>query len=210
MKFRKGEKKHTLARLDTGAPFTGVPSRLSPVFAFDNGSSRIGRTVRSAYFRQLRPQLSQRMLVGSPFGAFHQTSDSRVRHAPQLLWPFLSSVTMEPSSSSGVGSRTEASCFSSTPFARAARIRIFSSFSLELRTAVSTPDRVHDGRSGDILLPVAIEANNFGHWAGVYFLADGPQLGAMERNAVLEGSNFVVCPLLVSVACLVLHELKRR
>lgn len=62
-----------------------MPSRFSAGFAFDIVSSRNGRTFRSAYFRQLIPQLSQRTLVAKPLGAFHHISDSRVRQAPQLL-----------------------------------------------------------------------------------------------------------------------------
>ncbi len=122
--------KRTLARLDWG-PLRGVPSRLSPGFAFESASSRIGRTFRSAYLRQLKPQLSQSTLVGRPLGAFHHTSDSRVRHAPQLTFRG-GSMTIEPSSSSGVGSRVVDSAFSSTPFARAIRIRTFSSPNFEL------------------------------------------------------------------------------
>jgi len=75
--------KLTLARLVDG-PGKGAPSRFSLVFEVGTDSSRNGRTLRSAYFLQFVPQVSQRMLVGSPFGAFHQTLESRVRQAPQL------------------------------------------------------------------------------------------------------------------------------
>lgn len=44
-------------------------------------------------------------------------------------------MTIEPSSSSGVGSRVVDSAFSSTPFARASRIRTFSSPNFELSTS---------------------------------------------------------------------------
>jgi hypothetical protein len=75
----------TLIFFDAGVA-RGVPSLFSPVLALKDGtdSSRRGRTFRSAYFLQLLPQVSQRRLEGSPFGAFHQTLDSRVLHAPQL------------------------------------------------------------------------------------------------------------------------------
>lgn len=77
--------------------------------------------LRSAYLRQLMPQLSQSTFVASPFGAFHHVSDSRVRQAPQLLLFFVSSVTIDPSSSE----TSAAGVFSGSvlPDARAALIR---------------------------------------------------------------------------------------
>jgi len=73
----------TLGRLVDG-PASGVPSLLSRVFDEGRDSSRTGRTLRSAYLRQLSPHASHKMPVASPFGAFHQVCDSRVRHAAQL------------------------------------------------------------------------------------------------------------------------------
>ena len=88
------------------------------------------------------------MLVGRPLGAFHHVSDSRVRHAAQWLWPFfLTSVTVELLSSSSVWSCRELSNFSSIPFARAARILTFSSFSFELCGVISVDpeaDKLHN------------------------------------------------------------------
>ena len=122
----------------------GVPSRLSPaLLAFAPASSRTGRTLRSAYLRQLSPHESHRSAVARPFGAFHHVSDSRVRHAPQLGCPRRpSSTTTEPSSSSGVASRAAAAAAAALalspffPAARSARMRTFSSPSLELRPGV--------------------------------------------------------------------------
>lgn len=79
---------HNIASLTLGrfveGPARGVPSLFSRILAVGTDSSRSGRTLRSAYFRQFVPQVSQRMLVGRPFGAFHHVLDSRVRQAPQL------------------------------------------------------------------------------------------------------------------------------
>ena len=74
---------HTLARFVEG-PLNGVPSLFSLVFVVGSDSSLTGLTFKSAYFLQVVPHTSHRMFVGSPFGAFHQVLDSRVRHAPQL------------------------------------------------------------------------------------------------------------------------------
>ena len=57
---------------------------LTPAFMADS-SRVVGRALRSAYLRQLRPQVSHRIPVERPFGAFHQTLDSRVRQAAQKL-----------------------------------------------------------------------------------------------------------------------------
>lgn len=105
---------------------SGVPSRFSALdFGFaTEGSSRSGRMLRSAYLRQLMPQLSQRTFVASPFGAFHHVSDSRVRHAPQLF-VLVSSPTTEPSSSDMSATATRSG--SVLPEARAALILSFSS-----------------------------------------------------------------------------------
>lgn len=78
----EGKETHTLG-LFVVWDESGVPSLLSLVFEMGN-SSLTGRTLRSAYFLQFVPQVSQRILVGSPFGAFHQTLDSRLLQAPQL------------------------------------------------------------------------------------------------------------------------------
>jgi hypothetical protein len=90
----------TLARFEEG-PLRGVPSRFSGarVLASGSDSSRTGRTFRSAYFLQLVPQLSQRISVARPFGAFHQTLDSRVLQAPQAGDLDGGGLTREPSSS---------------------------------------------------------------------------------------------------------------
>jgi len=77
------KKQHTLALLAVLAA-RGVPSLLSLDFADGNVSSLTGRTFRSAYFLQFVPQVSQRILVGRPLGAFHHILDSRVLQAPQL------------------------------------------------------------------------------------------------------------------------------
>lgn len=82
-------------------PANGVPSRFSmPPLDLEVGrdSSRTGRTFKSAYFLQFVPHVSQRVLVGSPLGAFHHTFDSRVLQAPQL-GVFEGWDTMDPSSS---------------------------------------------------------------------------------------------------------------
>ena len=73
----------TLARFVDG-PAKGVPSLFSLTLGIGTDSSRTGLTFRSAYLRQLVPQVSHRMFVDNPLGAFHQVFDSRVRHAPQL------------------------------------------------------------------------------------------------------------------------------
>ena len=120
--------KRTLCLLETGAD-KGVPSRLSAGLFFDMVSSRNGRTFKSAYLRQLIPQLSHSTPVASPFGAFHHWSDSRVRQAPQLLSCLVSSATIDPSSSEvsrGTGGAT------GFPAARNALIRSFSSPSFAL------------------------------------------------------------------------------
>ena len=65
-------------------PAKGVPSLFSLTLLVGRDSSRTGLTFRSAYLRQFVPQMSHRIFVGKPLGAFHQIFDSRVRHAPQL------------------------------------------------------------------------------------------------------------------------------
>ena len=123
----------TLGRFELGAA-RGVPSRFSAGFAFDIVSSRNGRTLRSAYFRQLMPQLSHSTFVAKPLGAFHHVSDSRVRQAPQLLSLRVSSVTMDPSSSELSGGGGEGAGF---PASRAAFIRAFCSPSFALSRCAS-------------------------------------------------------------------------
>ena len=73
----------TLARFVDG-PAKGVPSLFSLTLEVGRDSSRTGLTFRSAYLRQFVPQVSHKIFVGKPLGAFHHIFDSRVRHAPQL------------------------------------------------------------------------------------------------------------------------------
>lgn len=86
---------HTRALFAAGAD-KGVPSLFSaervfvPMdaleavpFAMDVSSRVVGLALRSAYFRQFKPQESHRIPVASPLGAFHQRRDSRVRQAAQ-------------------------------------------------------------------------------------------------------------------------------
>ena len=65
-------------------PAIGVPSLFSLTLEVGKDSSRTGLTFRSAYLRQFVPQISHRIFVGKPLGAFHHVFESRVRHAPQL------------------------------------------------------------------------------------------------------------------------------
>ena len=120
----------TLGRFEVGAA-SGVPSRFSDGLFLTMTSSRYGLTFKSAYFLQLIPQLSQRTFVASAraLGAFHHTSDSLVRQAPQLLSVRGSSVTMEPSSSESAAAARSGSGF---PAARAAFMRAFCSPSFAL------------------------------------------------------------------------------
>ena len=71
----------TLALFAVGA-VNGVPSRFSPERVFDAtafelpltselSSLVVGLALKSAYFRQFKPQESQRSALASPFGAFH-------------------------------------------------------------------------------------------------------------------------------------------
>lgn len=128
---RKKKSELTLARFEGGA-VNGVPSRFSVTLCFATVSSLSGRMFRSAYFLQLMPQLSQSMLVARPFGAFHHVSDSLVRQAPQLIWDFVNSVMIEPSSSSG--SRDGGLSGTDFPDRRAALMCSFSVPSLALST----------------------------------------------------------------------------
>lgn len=101
MRQKTRKKSITFARLDDG-PDNGVPSRFSLALDLAEGSesSRDCRTrLRSAYLRQFVPQVSQRMLVDNPFGAFHQVGESRVLQAPQVGVLEAGSATMELSSS---------------------------------------------------------------------------------------------------------------
>ena len=91
------------------APGAGVTSLLSvprlpfSFFSFSFSfatSSRTGRMLRSAYFRQFDPHVSHSTLVASPFGAFHQRGDVRVRQAPQYAFLPVGASTVEASSSS--------------------------------------------------------------------------------------------------------------
>ena len=133
---KRSTKDHTLSRFAFGA-LNGVPSRFSALF-FPGWkiSSRRGRTFKSAYFLQFVPQVSQRRSVARPLGARHQVSDSRVRQAPQLVFALVGPRMVEPSSSdmctSTVGS---VSSVSLTTAARS-RVRICSSFSMELASSV--------------------------------------------------------------------------
>lgn len=122
-------------------PAKGVPSLFSTDFPLldGNDSSRRGLTFKSAYFLQFVPQLSHRIFVGSPLGAFHQVLDSRVRQAPQL--PDLEDwLTIDPSSSDRPTrwpplASTIFTYWRLTGFGRESiisRIRRFSSPSLEL------------------------------------------------------------------------------
>ena len=134
------KRNHTFRRFALG-PFNGVPSRFStPFLPVDRASSRTGLTLRSAYFLQFAPQLSQRISVASPFGARHHISDSRVLQAPQPFCPLGGSRTTDPSSSeSGAADCDVVKSSSSSPLcdARSSRIRLFSSVSFELSNDVS-------------------------------------------------------------------------
>ena len=92
---------HTLLLLALG-PLRGVPSRFSgalPLADAGTDSSRMTGFVKSAYFLQLRPQSSHRILLESPFGAFHHCSDSRVLHDAHSTL-LRGCFTIEPSGSS--------------------------------------------------------------------------------------------------------------
>ena len=90
----------TLLLLALG-PLRGVPSRFSGALPFDAGtdSSRITGFVKSAYFLQLTPQSSHRMLLESPLGAFHHCGDSLVLHEAHTTL-LRGCFTIEPSKSS--------------------------------------------------------------------------------------------------------------
>lgn len=86
-------------------PCKGVPSRFSVValvLVTGKDSSLDGLTFRSAYLRQFMPQLSHRAFAEICLGAFHQVSDSRVRHAPQTS---VAEDSMIDASSSGKPTR---------------------------------------------------------------------------------------------------------
>ena len=94
---------HTLLLLALG-PLRGVPSRFSDVLLFvDAGtdSSRMTGFVKSAYFLQLIPQSSHKMVLESPFGAFHHCEDSRVLHDAHTTL-LRGCFTIEPSESQSV------------------------------------------------------------------------------------------------------------
>ena len=95
------EPAHTLLLLALG-PLSGVPSRFTGALPFaDAGtdSSRMTGFVKSAYFLQLIPQSSHRILLESPFGAFHHCTDSRVLHDAHTTL-LRGCFTIEPSESS--------------------------------------------------------------------------------------------------------------
>lgn len=127
---------HTLLLLELG-PLRGVPSRFSGALPFaDAGkdSSRITGFVKSAYFLQLSPQSSHRMLLESPFGAFHHCVDSRVLHdAHNTL--LRGCFTMEPSKSSSTTGGDGAFVFLLE--ARSFLIWALTSLSFELQSTVS-------------------------------------------------------------------------
>ena len=91
---------HTFTRL-VFDPASGVPSLFSPLPCLAAAaSSRIGRRwFRSAYLRHEIPQASHNTGVGKPFGAFHHSLVSRVRHAPHDACALLGVRTIEPSES---------------------------------------------------------------------------------------------------------------
>ena len=91
---------HTFTRLAFD-PASGVPSLFSALPCLTAAaSSRIGRRwFRSAYLRHEIPQASHSTGVGKPFGAFHHSLVSRVRHAPHDACALLGVRTIEPSES---------------------------------------------------------------------------------------------------------------
>ena len=94
---------HTLLLLAVG-PVRGVPSRFSgalPLADAGTDSSRITGFVKSAYFLQLVPQSSHKILLESPFGAFHHCTDSRVLHDAQSTL-LRGCFTIDPSGSSSI------------------------------------------------------------------------------------------------------------
>jgi hypothetical protein len=82
-------------------PASGVPSLFSALPCLTAAaSSRIGRRwFRSAYLRHEMPHASHSTGVGKPFGAFHHSLVSRVRHAPHDACALLGVRTIEPSES---------------------------------------------------------------------------------------------------------------
>ena len=82
-------------------PASGVPSLFSALPCLTAAaSSRIGRRwFRSAYLRHEMPHASHSTGVGKPFGAFHHSLVSRVRHAPHDACVLLGVRTIEPSES---------------------------------------------------------------------------------------------------------------
>jgi hypothetical protein len=82
-------------------PASGVPSLFSALPCLTAAaSSRIGRRwFKSAYLRHEMPHASHSTGVAKPFGAFHHSLVSRVRHAPHEACALLGVRTIEPSES---------------------------------------------------------------------------------------------------------------
>ena len=151
---RRGYMTLTLARFELG-PVNGVPSLFSTAFPLFIGrdSSRRGRTFKSAYFRQVIPHVSHKILAGRPLGAFHHVLDSRVRQAAQILLVLLmGSLKTDPSSSampticrppSIIGWRVTGSFTVKGPFLR---VRAFSSPSLALAARLVLPIETDKGQ----------------------------------------------------------------
>lgn len=163
---------HTLARLTIG-PFKGVPSRFSvtATLAFTTPGtdpSRITGLVKSAYFRQLSPQSSHRMLLDRPLGAFHHCVDSRLLQEAHMTL-LRGCFTMEPSSSEHAVGDSMADNF---PEARSWRSWMFCSPSFELFT-VSGVTRSEEGMVS-LPLPVAVVSDDFVYRPSANFFAYMP------------------------------------